>query len=565
MSFNNYEYKRVELCPIDKSITELPERIKAAKSAAEALELYGRYEAFREHLYTMYCLAYIRYSINTHDDFYAKENEYYNLNLPRHDEVANAVNAALASSPFKDELEKELCPTFFKNAALKAKAFSPDIMEDLALESDLQTKYQKLMASARIDFDGKILAFPQLTPYKESPDRETRKAAFFAEGGFLEGNCDALDSIFDSLVKVRTRIAKKLGYDNFIPVAYARRMRNCYGPEEVAEFRRQVVETIVPLNNELIRRQHERNGIEAPTAYDRTLIFKSGNAAPTDTPEVIFKKGADMYRAMGKTTGEFFDFMLSEDLFDVLSKDGKVNGGYCEMLPEHKAPFVFANFNGTSGDIEVLTHECGHALEGYLSARNYPHFEQRNITMDIAEIHSMSMEFFTYPYMKDFFYENTDKFIYAHLAEALKFLPYGCMVDHFQEIVYSDPDMTPQERRAAWLELEATYRPDLDWADIPHYKTGGWWQRQLHIFMDPFYYIDYCLAQSVALMFWAEAQKDRDKAWDKYMRLMQKSGTLTFSDLLASVNLADPMKPGALAEVASAAMDFLSSFDLSDL
>ena len=564
MSFNNYEYKRVKLCPIDKSITALPEKIKNAKSAAEALELYGRYEAFREHLYTMYCLAYRRYAVNTHDEFYAKENEYYNLNRPRHDEVANAVNGALAQSPFRDELEKELCPTFFKNAALKAQAFSPAIMDDLAEESDLQTKYQKLMASARIEFDGKTLAFPQLTPYKESPDRETRKAAFFAEGGFLEGNCDTLDSIFDSLVKVRTRIAKKLGYDNFIPVAYARRMRNCYGPKEVAEFRRQVVETIVPLNNELIRRQHERNGIEAPTAYDRTLIFKSGNAAPTDTPEVIFKKGADMYRAMGKTTGEFFDFMLSEDLFDVLSKDGKVNGGYCEMLPEHKAPFGFANFNGTSGDIEVLTHECGHALEGYLSARNYPHFEQRNITMDIAEIHSMSMEFFTYPYMKDFFYENTDKFIYAHLAEALKFLPYGCMVDQFQEIVYSNPDMTPQERRAAWLELEATYRPDLDWADIPHYKTGGWWQRQLHIFMDPFYYIDYCLAQSVALMFWAEAQKDRDKAWDKYMRLMQKSGTLTFSDLLASVNLADPMKPGALAEVASTAMDFLSSFDLSD-
>ncbi len=561
MSFKDYKYQRVQLCPIEKSILELPELIKKAKSAPEALALYAKYEDFRNNLYTMFCLAYIRYSVNTNDEFYAAENDYYNKNMPKHDELANKVNAALASLPFGKELEAELGDIFFVNAALKAKAFSPEIMEDLAIESDLQTQYQKLMASARIDFDGKVLAFSQLTPYKESPDRNVRKAAFFAEGGFLNENCAELDDIFDKLVKVRTRIAKKLGYDNFIPVAYARRMRNCYNAEDVAAFRKQVVDTIVPINNELIKKQHERNGIEHPTAYDRTLIFKSGNACPKDSPEVIFEKGAKMYRAMGDVTGEFFDFMLKEDLFDVLIRPGKVNGGYCEMLPDYAAPFVFANFNGTSGDIEVLTHECGHALEGYLSARRYKHFEQRNITMDIAEIHSMSMEFLTYPYMKEFFYDQTDKFIYAHLAEALKFLPYGCMVDHFQEIVYSNPDMTPLERRKTWLELEKIYRPDMNWADIPHYQSGGWWQRQLHIYMDPFYYIDYCLAQAISLMFFDQAQKDKDTAWEKYMTLLSKSGTLTFTRLVKSVGFASPFEDGALAPLAQAALDHLNSID----
>jgi len=563
MGFKEYQYSRVQLCPIDKNITDIPARIETAADYNEALKLYGEYETFREHLFTMYNLAYFRYTINTHDEFYAAEVEYYDMNLPKHDELANAVNAALAACPWRKEFEKEISPVFFKNAELKAKAFSPDIMEELAQESRLQTAYQKLMAGARIPFDGRELTFPQLTPYKESPEREMRKAAFFAEGGFLEQHARELDGIYDELVKVRTRIAKKLGYDNFLPVGYARRTRNCYGPKEVAAFRRQVVKDIVPVNNELLRRQHERNGIKNPAAYDRTLICRHGNAAPKDTPEVIFEKGAHMYEAMGEKTGEFFRFMRDNQLFDVLSKDGKANGGYCEMLPDYKAPFVFANFNGTSGDIEVLTHECGHAFEGYLSARNYPHFAQRDITMDIAEIHSMSMEFFTYPYMKDFFMEDTDKFIYAHLSEALKFLPYGCMVDHFQEEVYLHPEMTPAQRREKWLELEKVYRPDIDWADIPHYGTGGWWQRQLHIYMDPFYYIDYCLAQSVALMFWDAAQKDRKGAWDKYMKLISYSGTLTFNDLLKAVGFRLPMEEGALSGLARSAMSFLDGIDTS--
>ena len=563
MGFNEYQYKRVELCPIDREILALPEKIAAAKSAQEVLRLYKQYEDFRSRLYTMFCLAYIRYTINTRDEFYAAENEYYNMNMPHHEELASAVNAALADSPWRAELEREISPVFFINAGLKAQAFSPDIMEELAQESKLQTQYQKLMAGARIPFDSKELTLPQLTPYKESPDRSVRKAAFEAEGGFLEKHCDELDEIYDRLVKVRTEIAHKLGQDNFVPVGYARRMRNCYSQKDVAAFRAQVVRDIVPVNNELLRRQHERNGISAPTAYDRTLICKTGNAAPKDSPEVIFRKGAQMYRAMGSKTDEFFTFMTENGLFDVLSKDGKANGGYCEMLPDYKAPFVFANFNGTSGDIEVLTHECGHALEGYLSARRYPHFEQTNITMDIAEIHSMSMEFFTYPYMKEFFGEDTDKFIYAHLAEALKFLPYGCMVDHFQELVYTKPGMTPPQRRELWLELEKIYRPDMDWADIPHYRTGGWWQRQLHIFMDPFYYIDYCLAQSVALMFWEAAQKDYGEAWERYMTLMSKSGTLTFNELVRSAGFPLPMEEGALSGIARSAMSFLDSIDTS--
>lgn len=562
MGFNDYKYERVALCPISEEFTALPVKMCAAGSFAEVLALYKQYEAFREHLYTMYCLAYMRYTTNTHDEFYAAENEYYNQNLPQHEALASAVNAALEQSPYRQELEQEISTVFFKNAALKSKAFSTEIMPDLSIEATLQTEYQKLMASARIPFDGRELTFPQLTPYKESPDGNVRKAAFIAEGGFLAQNRETLDDIFDRLVAVRTRMAKQLGFTTFTEMGYCRRTRNCYTPQEVADFRRMVVRHIVPLNNELMCKQHQRNGITHPKVWDRTLVCKTGNACPKDTPEVIFQKGREMYAAMGKETGEFFDFMLENGLFDVLSKDGKANGGYCEMLPDYQAPFVFANFNGTSGDIEVLTHECGHAFEGYLSARNYKHFEQRNITYDIAEIHSMSMEFLTYPYMPAFF-DDPDKFYYAHLAEALKFLPYGCMVDHFQELVYNQPEMKPAQRHETWLELEKLYRPDIDYADVPHYNAGGWWQRQLHIYMDPFYYIDYCLAQSVALMFWQAAQKDRANAWTRYLELVKKSGTKTFCELVLEAGFPLPMEEGALASLAADVKGFLDTIDTS--
>lgn len=549
MTFNQYQYERVPLTPIDPEIFNIPDRLLKAESKEKFLELLKQADAFKRKLATMYNICYIRHTINTQDDFYSAENDYYDQNMPAAEQFSTRLSQAVMDSRFQELALKELGETYFLNARLAQKAFSPEIAEDMAEENRLQSEYQKLIASARIQFDGQTVNLSRLTPFKESPDREVRQRAWEAESKFMEENGEKLDEIFDKLVKTRTRMAKKLGFNSFTEVAYCRLKRASYGRNEIDAFCEQVRREIVPLATHLIKLQHDRNNIEDAMIWDRSLSFKEGNPCPQGTPEEIFEKGRKMYTELSPITAEFIEFMLANGLFDVLSRDGKASGGYCTSIPDFQAPFVFANFNGTAGDVEVLTHECGHALNSYISLRKVKYIEQEEPSYDIAEIHSMGMEFMTYPFMGLFFGDKKDKFIYQHLASAIIFLPYGCMVDRFQHIVYDNPELTPQERHKEWLKLEAAYRPDIDYGNISYFAKGGWWQRQLHIYMHPFYYIDYCLAQSAAFMLYNIMRENYEAGWEKYIALVNKGAELTYTQLLAEMGLDSPFEEGALRRI----------------
>ena len=199
--------------------------------------------------------------------------------------------------------------------------------------------------------------------------------------------------------------------------------------------------------------------------------------------------------------------MIDDELMDLLSTKGKQGGGYCTSFQDYKTPFIFANFNGTQHDIEVITHEAGHAFAAYLNRNRVP-YECIWPSLEACEVHSMSMEFFAEAFSQEFFGEDAGKYNYSHLADALCFIPYGTMVDHFQHIVYENPELSPAERHAKWKELVQIYQPwfKLD-GEIPFYSEGEGWQRQHHIYSSPFYYIDYCLAQTVALQFWNMIQR----------------------------------------------------------
>lgn len=549
MTFNQYQYERVPLTPIDPEISNIPDRLLKAESKEEFLELLNQADAFKRKLATMYNICYIRHTINTQDEFYSAENDYYDQNMPAAEQFSTRLSQAVMDSRFQELTLKELGETYFLNARLAQKAFSPEIAEDMAEENRLQSEYQKLIASARIQFDGQTVNLSRLTPFKESPDREVRQRAWEAESKFMEENGEKLDEIFDKLVKTRTRMAKKLGFNSFTEVAYCRLKRASYGRKETDAFCEQVRREIVPLATHLIKLQHDRNNIADAMIWDRSLSFKEGNPCPQGTPEEIFEKGRKMYSELSPVTAEFIEFMLSNGLFDVLSRDGKASGGYCTSIPDFQAPFVFANFNGTAGDVEVLTHECGHALNSYISLRKVKYIEQEEPSYDIAEIHSMGMEFMTYPFMGLFFGDKKDKFIYQHLASAIIFLPYGCMVDRFQHIIYDNPELTPQERHKEWLKLEAAYRPDIDYGNISYFAKGGWWQRQLHIYMHPFYYIDYCLAQSAAFMLYNIMRENYEAGWEKYIALVNKGAELTYTQLLAEMGLDSPFEEGALRRI----------------
>ena len=546
MKFSEMPYTRVDMNKVEETYKNLIERAKNAKSGEELFAVHQERYQFMGDVATNMTLAHIRHDIDTADEFYTAENDYYDEVGPLLENYDNMYSKVLFESPHRAYMESKIGKVPFKNIEIALKAFDEKLIPLMQEENALSSRYTKVIASAKIPFDGEVYNLSLMGKFTTSNDRDVRKRAWKAVSDFFVTVADELDEIYDLLVKNRTAQAKMLGYENYVELGYYRMNRNCYDKAMVENFRKQIKEVFVPFAEKLHEERRERLGIEELKYYDNGIYFLNGNPAPTGTPEEILKAGQDMYRELSPETAEFFDFMMENELFDVLGRKTKRAGGYMTFLPNYKSPFIFANFNGTSGDVDVITHECGHAFQGFVT-RNEEIREFTDITMETAEIHSMSMEYFTYDWMGKFFGDRKDDYYKMHLADSAIFVPYGTMVDEFQHHVYENPDMTPAERNALWLKLESEYRPYLDYEDIPFFSTGGWWQRQLHIYQMPFYYIDYVIASICAMQFKTMMDEDYKKAWDNYLKLCKLSARDFFTNMIKEVGLNSPFEDGCIA------------------
>lgn len=552
MKFSEMPYTRPNLEELQKDSAAVLEKIQSAATAEDQINAYLAYEERQKATWTNFALAYVRHTIDTRDEFYDKENDYLNEIGPVLQESGQKISLALLNSPFRPQLEERFGKLLFTNMEIGVRCMKPEILDLMQEENRLQSEYQKLYASAAVEWEGETIPMPKLGPYLQSPDRAVRKAAYETKARWFDAHQEELDTLFDKLVKNRTAQGRAMGYDNYIPLGYDRLGRNCWGPKECAAFREQIATDLVPLVTRIKERHAQRIGVDRMTIYDSGLLFPDGNAVPQGTPDDILAAGRKMYHELSPETREFVDFLYDNELLDVLSKDGKAPGGYCSDFPLYKAPFIFSNFNGTSGDVDVLTHEAGHAFAFYRSARQGHLSALQSPTMEACETHSMSMEFLTAPWHKEFFGPITRKYEIGHCESQLIFIPYGCMVDEFQHRIYEEPDLTPAQRNQVWLELEAKYRPWMDFDNLPFYSRGGWWQQQLHLYLNPLYYIDYCMAQTMAFQFWMESMKDRDAAWKKYLTFVDLGGTKTFEDLVAGAGMKVPYAPGCVKEIGAA-------------
>ena len=566
MKFQDMEYKRLSVEEIGKEAKEYIQALKEAKNFQEADDAFVKYDRLQGHISTMSSLAQVRHSINTEDKFYDAESNYWDNATPKISEFNQEWIQMLLASPFRSDFEKKYGKVIFTNAELELKTFSPEIIPELQKENELVTAYEKLLASAQIPFEGKVYTLSQMTPFKNDPDDSRRLAAWKAEGKWYKDNQAELDRLYDELVHLRDSMGKKLGYKDFVELGYYRMKRSCYGRADVQKFREAVQTYVVPLAEEVFKRQAKRLGKSYPLSYaDAAIEFRSGNPRPAGTPEEIVASGKKFYDSLSPETAEFFQHMVENELMDLLSTKGKQGGGYCTSFQDYHTPFIFANFNGTQHDIEVITHEAGHAFAAYLNRNRVP-FETIWPGMEACEVHSMSMEFFAEAFSTEFFGKDARKYNYSHLAGALTFLPYGTMVDHFQHIIYEEPELTPKERHTKWKELVELYQPwlKLD-GDIPFYSEGEGWQRQHHIYSMPFYYIDYCLAQTVALEFWNRIQEDQKDAWKHYMAYTSQGGSVPFTALLKNAGLVSPFEESCLSGICETASAYLSDYDLTGI
>lgn len=548
MKFEDFTYVRPEMDDFTSRFEVLLDQFENASSFSAQNEAFSEINKMRTHFFSMHNICYIRHTIDTKDEFYEKENNFFDEQMPNFEALNTRFYRSLLESTFRKELEKKWGNQLFVIAELSLKTFRPAILEDLQEENRLSSEYIKLKAGAAIEFRGKEYNLSSIQIPETDTDRETRKEASKAKWAFFSKRSERFDQLFDQLVSVRHRIARKLGFKNFVELAYARMVRSDYNAEMVAEFRRQVQQDIVPMATKLYQRQTKRLGLDALKFYDEDFRFPTGNPKPKGEPDWIVNEAKEMYEELSSETGEFFRFMQGKGLMDLINRPGKATGGYCTYIGAYKAPYIFSNFNGTSGDIDVLTHEAGHAFQMY-SSRDIGINEYNWPTYEACEIHSMSMEFFTWPWMARFFKEDTEKYRFAHLANAICFLPYGVAVDEFQHEVYEKPDMSPEERHACWKKIEQKYLPHRDYDGLPFLEKGGFWQKQSHIFASPFYYIDYTLAQICAFQFWVRNRQDHESAWQDYLKLCKAGGSRSFLELVKLAGLESPFRPGCLQQV----------------
>ena len=557
--FKDIQYVRPDFTAMQKLAEDGAEKIKNAASYEEAKNVFLAFDKEESEFFDMTTIAYIRHTIDTSDEFYDKENEFVNEKTPELMPFLLAFSNAVYDSKFKPDFVKEFGEQMFTEIELRRKSFSEKNIPLLQKEAKLCNEYEKIIASADILFDGRHLNLYGIMSYFENPDRNIRHDAYKAYSKFYENNEENFERIWDELIKVRTEMGRNLGFENYIPLGYMNQGRTDYDEKDVAAFREQVREELVPFCGKLCEAQAKRIGVNKLKAYDEAYLFNDGNAIPVGDDDFLIEQAREMYHDMSKETGEFVDFMLDHDLLDVKNKPKKASTGYMTGLNSIKAPFVFSCFNHTTGDVQVLTHELGHAFAGYMAMRNQPIATYYSESTDIAEIHSMSMEQFAYPYAEKFFGDKADKFRFSHLQEALTFVPFGVAVDEYQHIVYANPDLTPKQRTAEWKKLEEKYLPWREYGDIDFFARGGWWYHKIHIFLYPFYYINYTLTTMGAMEFKKKMHEDKESAWKDYLNLCKVGGSLGYKDTLRYANLSLPFEKGSVKKAVSYAEEILLS------
>ncbi len=550
-----------------ETITPVPEEITQRYAEIEkafdgATDQTGRgaaiaaWDGLRRELGTWSSLVGLKFRQDTADAERKAALEAHDELMPRFSELEVAFMRKVRGSEHAGELAATYGPHLLDVWDCSTASYDPAIEAETVAESKASAAYTELVSSARFEVQGETVNLSQLGKFASSADRDIRYEAAKKRWAWFGENADELDRIFDEIVKLRTAQAKKLGFENYVDLGYKKLGRTDYNKDDVERYRNAIRDHVVPLCTRIRERQREKLGVDKLMAWDEPVSDPKGNPKPAGDHDWMMGQARLMFDEMGGGLGEFFGLMADGALLDLKARDGKAGGGFCTSFPTVGMPFIFANFNGTKGDVQVFTHEVGHAFQNW-SSRGKPTVDYLWPTAEAAEVHSMSLEFLTWPHMEKFFGDDAERFRQLHLTESLLFLPYGCAVDHFQHLVYENPEATPAERLAMWQEMERTYLPTRDWGDLERPAAGGMWQLQLHIYHYAFYYIDYTLAQVCALQFWAKAREDRAQAMEAYVTLCQRGGEAPFQDLVRSAGLVSPFDEGCLTDVVGAASEVL--------
>ena len=556
-NFDSFKPETPSVDAVGSEYATITAAFNAAGDASGRVAAIQRWDALRIKLGTWQSVVHARFTQDTRNEDYKAAKDQESELSPKFLGPETEFKKMLLKSPHRAELETEFGAQAFRMWENDVITFDPKIEADLVAESKLVSKYTSLKSAAQIPFQGESYNLSRLAAFAMDADRATRQAASEAQWGWFASNAAELDAIYDELVTLRHAMSQKLGFKNYVEMAYRLRQRNDYDQAAVAKFRAQIRDDIVPLAHKLKQTQAKDLGIDQVMSWDEKVWDLQGSPRPKGDHDWMVARAQTMFDELGNGMGEFFALMNERGLLDLKARDGKAGGGYCTSITEWGLPFIFANFNGTSADVSVFTHEMGHAYQNY-SSRHQRLSDYFWPSYDAAEVHSMSLEYLTWPWMDGFFgKDDADRFRRQDLQGKLAFLPYGVAVDHFQHLVYAEPQATAQRRREMWQEMERTYLPWRNYGGMLHAIQGGMWQAQSHIYSMPFYYIDYVLAETCAMQFWVRADNDRATAMKDYVALCSRGGEAPFQSLVRGAGLVSPFDEGCLTGVVDQAKRWL--------
>jgi M3 family oligoendopeptidase len=556
LNFADIQAETPDLEQITQEYQDINNALDRAQTRSDKEKALQQWEDLRRRLDTWGAMTSLNFSQDTTNKDYQQAQEYSDELKPKLTALEVAMKRRLLNSQDRTELESILGQQAFSLWSADVTTFEPAIEEDLVQESKLVNQYVQLLASAELKFRGETVNLSGIRKYTQDSDRQTRYEAEKVRWQFFSQHQAQLDSIYDELVKLRHQMAQKLGYENYTGLGYKRMQRIDYTEADVAKYRDEVVAKVVPLAQKIIDQKAQKLNLPSVMYWDEAVFDLQGNPKPQGDHDWMLQQAQQMFDAMHPELGSFFAMMVAGNFMDLKTRPGKAGGGFCTSFPTAGVPYIFANFNQTQGDVEVFTHEMGHAFQAWQS-RNLPLIDYLWPTLESCEIHSMSLEFLTWSQMDKFFGDDANRFRQIHLAQSILFLPYGCAVDHFQHLVYANPEATPESRNQMWQQMEARYLPWRQYEDIEYPAKGGLWQEKQHIYCSPFYYIDYTLALCCAMQFWLKAESDFAGALTEYIALCQRGGQAPFGGLTSSANLVSPFQPGSLANVVTKAQHFL--------
>lgn len=557
--FSELRFARPDLRVYQDIFDDAIRRVEEAQDGDDVLQVILELDTITRRADDLVRLVFIHGTLDTKNPSYKEQQRWFDENMIYYDQSVLKFGEVVYNSPFRDYIEEKLGKAYFIGADIQKKTFSEDCIELYQRESELASEYQDIMAAAESDFRGEKKSLGELKVLFGHDERDVRREAFNAFSDAIKKNETRLEEIWDELIKIRNEIGQRLGYENFIPVGYLQNQHIYYTPKDVELFRKQVVEEVVPLCEKIYSAQRERLKIDELMVYDEKAVFPGGNARSIGDDEYMIEKAKEMYHSISEETGEFIDYMLDHELFEYKDRPGKATLGYGTILLGRKAPYVFSRFNGTIADFQVIAGDLGEAFTRYTAARTQPIKEYYEASAEIMEIYALSMCLFAYDYAEKFFGEDADKYRFYNLQELITLIPVGCAIDEYQHICYANPELTPKERTYEWHKLEEKYMPWRKYED-DFMKSGGYWYNVPHIYLYPFYYIDYSLARVHALEMKKKYDLRPEVTWQEYMSLIKQGGSLGYNEVIETAKLTPLFSEGAVKEAMSYAKEMVDEY-----